>query len=91
MPTGARYPRLPESHGPPHAGGDRRGPRLSRETEAVRRRWVNLIDVLYDRAAELVLVSDHPLDEILDIDGANRDTARTNSRLGLLETRDARV
>lgn len=66
-------------------------PRLSRETEAVRRRWVNLIDVLYDRAAELVLVSDHPLDEILDIDGANRDTARTNSRLGLLETRDARV
>ena len=62
-------------------------PRLSAEPEAVRRRWINLIDVLYDRAVEVVLVSDHPLAEILDTVHANRDTARTNSRLQLLRSR----
>ena len=62
-------------------------PRLSSEPEAVRRRWINLVDVLYDRAVEVVLVSDHPLPEILDTVHANRDTARTNSRLQLLRSR----
>lgn len=61
-------------------------PQLSAEPEAVRRRWINLIDVLYDRAIEVVLVSDHPLAEILDTVHANRDTARTNSRLRLLRS-----
>lgn len=61
-------------------------PRVSSEPEAVRRRWINLVDVLYDRAIEVVLVSEHPLPEILDTVHANRDTARTNSRLHLLHS-----
>lgn len=61
-------------------------PALSSEPEAVRRRWINLIDVLYDRAIEVVLVSEHSLPEILDTVHANRDTARTNSRLQLLRS-----
>jgi cell division protein ZapE len=59
-------------------------PRISREPEAVRRRWINLVDVLYDRAVDVVLVSEYPLADLMDVDDANRDTARTNSRLALL-------
>lgn len=50
---------------------------------AVQQRFINLVDVLYDRDKQLVLIGERPLDVALG--GQAIDLARTASRLGQLQ------
>ncbi|PQZ91277.1 MULTISPECIES: cell division protein ZapE [Pseudomonas] len=50
---------------------------------AVQQRFINLVDVLYDRDKYLILIGDRPLAELLA--GQAIDLARTASRLGQLQ------
>ena len=61
-------------------------PRLSEATPQAAKRFANLIDVLCDRGATLHLVSQHPPDEIFEGRQLPIDSARTASRLALLQT-----
>ena len=49
---------------------------------AVQQRFINLVDVLYDRDKQLTLIGEQPLDQALS--GKAIDLARTASRLGQL-------
>lgn len=55
-------------------------PRLDGEGIDVQQRFLNLVDIFYDSAVELVLVAEAGLDELLSA-GAHVDFARTRSRL----------
>lgn len=50
---------------------------------AVQQRFINLIDVLYDRDKHLILIGEQPLEQALS--GKAIDLARTASRLGQLQ------
>ncbi|AZF32771.1 ATPase [Pseudomonas sp. R4-35-07] len=54
---------------------------------AVQQRFINLIDVLYDRDKQLILIGERPLEHALS--GEAIDLARTASRLGQLQARRA--
>ncbi|OLS62881.1 cell division protein ZapE [Pseudomonas putida] len=58
-------------------------PDLEDCTIAAQQRFINLIDVLYDRDKQLLLVGERPLAESLN--GSVADLARTRSRLGQLQ------
>ncbi|OPA83626.1 cell division protein ZapE [Pseudomonas fluorescens] len=51
---------------------------------AVQQRFINLVDVLYDRDKQLTLIGEQPLESALS--GQAIDLARTASRLGQLQT-----
>ena len=54
---------------------------------AVQQRFINLVDVLYDRDKHLVLIGEQPLEQALH--GQAIDLARTASRLGQLQQSSA--
>lgn len=58
-------------------------PDLEDCTIAAQQRFINLIDVLYDRDKQLLLIGERPLAECLG--GSVADLARTRSRLGQLQ------
>lgn len=57
-------------------------PLLADVDEHARRRFVDLIDVAWDRDTRLVILTGHPLERVLD--AAITDRARMASRLSLL-------
>lgn len=59
-------------------------PQLAQCPIAVQQRFINLVDVLYDRDKRLVLIGEQPLDVALS--GQAIDLARTASRLRQLQT-----
>lgn len=61
-------------------------PQLAECPIAVQQRFINLVDVLYDRDKHLVLIGELPLDVALS--GQAIDLARTASRLGQLQQAD---
>lgn len=64
-------------------------PRLSTASAAGQQRFLNVIDVLYDRRAILFLISELPFDHMMDACEAG-DLARTRSRVSQLrDTRQA--
>jgi cell division protein ZapE len=58
-------------------------PRLSTASAAGQQRFLNLIDVLYDRRSTLFLISEVPFSQMMD-DCESGDLARTRSRLSQL-------
>ncbi len=58
-------------------------PQLAECPIAVQQRFINLVDVLYDRDKHLVLIGEQPLD--IALGGQAIDLARTASRLGQLQ------
>lgn len=58
-------------------------PRLSTASAAGQQRFLNLIDVLYDRRSVLFLISEVPLSQMMD-DCESGDLARTRSRVSQL-------
>lgn len=59
-------------------------PLLAAVSPDARQRFLNLVDVLYDKGVHLVLSGQYPLDEVLS-DVSSVDFARTVSRLQLLK------
>lgn len=60
-------------------------PTLDGEGIDVQQRFLNLVDIFYDGGAELILVAEAGLDELMSA-GAHVDFARTRSRLQQLRT-----
>ncbi len=60
-------------------------PQLAQCPIAVQQRFINLVDVLYDRDKHLILLGEQPLE--LALSGQAIDLARTASRLGQLQQR----
>lgn len=58
-------------------------PDLEDCTIAAQQRFINLVDVLYDRDKQLLLIGERPLEQSLG--GSVADLARTRSRLGQLQ------
>jgi len=58
-------------------------PQLANCPIAVQQRFINLVDVLYDRDKHLVLIGELPLE--IALSGQAIDLARTASRLGQLQ------
>jgi cell division protein ZapE len=60
-------------------------PKLSDASPQAAKRFGNLVDVLCDRGATLHIVSEHPRDAVFDGGRLPLDSARTASRLALLQ------
>ena len=56
-------------------------PKFTAKTADQCRRFINLIDMLYDEKCSLVLLAESPINDLCDIKSLQKDFKRTSSRL----------